>query len=124
MAGQGLKVDLEIGGVSTMTFDEAMLAVDTLVDCRVIVSIGDLDGNACAGVAGVLRRRLDVGDDAETGRLSVLDIGVDGVVILSRAAYAGARWRSTDDGELLALQNGGMLLTIMRALRRPEDEVI
>jgi hypothetical protein len=122
MPGQGLKVDIELGGESTLTFDEAMSALDAFVDQRVIVSMADKLGNACAGVAGVLKRRLDVDATSETGRMSLLDVGVDGVVILSAAAYVGARWRTDDQGKYLALQNGEMLLTICRCGRRIDEE--
>lgn len=125
MAGQGFTVDLERGGESTMTFDEASAALATFADRRVMVSIADTAGHACAGVAGVVKRRLVIGDDeAETGAITVMDIGVDGVVIVSRAAFVGARWRHTDEGDVLALQNGSMLLTVRQIVRRPTDEEV
>lgn len=119
MSAQGLKVDVELGGASTMTFDEVSEALLTFVGQRVMVSIADTDNNACAGVGGVVARRLVLSDDeAEMGAITILDIGVDGVVIVSRTAFVGARWRCDDDGEYLALQSGGMLMTVRTADRK------
>jgi hypothetical protein len=119
MPGDGLKIDLESGAESALTFDDAMDAMDamaTFVDKRVLVSFADRLGNACASVFGVMKRRLEVGEESQTGALSVFDVGVDGLVILSRAAFVGARWLRDPD-TFLALQNGEMLLTVRRHTR-------
>jgi hypothetical protein len=118
-------VGVGLEGEPTLSYDEAIAAIDTFADGRVIVSIADKLGNACAGVAGVLKHCLDVDADSETGQLTALDIGVDGVVILSRAAFVGASWNDDGDGgELLAVQHGEMLMTVQRAVRRPDEEVV
>lgn len=123
MGGQGLKVDVESCCQSTMTFDEAMDAFEKFVGQRVLVSIADEHANACASVRGVMKRCLEVGEESETGPLKVFDIGVDGIVIVSRAAYRGARWRGENNG-VLALQNGHMLLQVERAVRVVDEELI
>lgn len=116
MSDQGLKVDVQ-AGESAMTFGEMVNGFGSFVDKRVLVSIADEDGNACGSVRGVLKRFLETPSASETGRIVVYDIGIDGVVILSDAAFRGARW----SGDVLALQQGGMLLTVRYSERYTDD---
>jgi hypothetical protein len=124
MPGKGLKVDVTRRLESTLSFDEALDALDALVGRRVLVSIADELHNACGSVYGVLTYAVRYGDDAETGALAAFDIGVNGLVILSRAAFVGASTSRVDGVDYLLLQNGAMLLTVREGGPIPEEEVV